>query len=100
MPTLPGTTVLLYTDRLVERREASIDDGLHWLVQAAQELAGLPLEQLCDRLLAQVGDVEDDVALLAVRAHPEDQPRPPEAGPTRVPSSFQGRHPHAGAQGN
>ena len=83
---LPGTTVLLYTDGLIERRDASIDDGLHWLVHAVQDLAGLPLEQLCDRLLSQVGDVGDDVALLAVRAHPEDQPRPREAGPTHVPS--------------
>ena len=81
----PGATVLLYTDGLVERRGASLDDGLQWLEQACGELAGLPLEEFCDQLLTAVGDVEDDVALLAVRAHPEDRPRPAVAGPTRVP---------------
>jgi hypothetical protein len=28
---------------------------------------------------------EDDVALVAVRLHPQDRPRPPEAGPNRIP---------------
>ena len=64
----PGSTLLLYTDGLIERRDASIDDGLHWLAGTCQQLADLPLEQFCDRLLAAVGDVDDDVALLAVRA--------------------------------
>ena len=43
---------------------------------------------LCDRLLEEMlGDgVEDDVAVLAVRAHPVDQPRPAEAGPEWVPA--------------
>ena len=27
----------------------------------------------------------DDVALIAVRLHPQDRPRPPRAGPDRVP---------------
>jgi hypothetical protein len=27
----------------------------------------------------------DDVAIVAVRAHPEDRPRPPEADPDRLP---------------
>jgi hypothetical protein len=30
-------------------------------------------------------DAEDDVAILAVRLHPQDRPRPPEAGPQDVP---------------
>ncbi len=81
----PGATVLLYTDGLVERRRASIEDGLEWLRDTAEDLADLPLDELCDRLLAAVGDVEDDVALLAVRAHPEDRERPREAGLGHVP---------------
>ena len=32
---------------------------------------------------------EDDVALLAVRLHPQDRPRPPEAGPQRVPPGIE-----------
>jgi serine phosphatase RsbU (regulator of sigma subunit) len=67
----PGATVLFYTDGLVERRGASLDQGLAWLVDAVAPCAGLPLEELCDRLLGELaGAVEDDVALLALRAHP------------------------------
>ena len=49
--------------------------------------AGIPLDALCDRLLAEMlGDgVEDDVAVLAVRAHPVDVARPAEAGPELLP---------------
>jgi PAS domain S-box-containing protein len=76
-----GSTVLLYTDGLVERRGASLAQGLEWLRCTAEELAGGSLQQLCDGLLADLsGTLEDDVALLAVRAHPEDRPRPEEAG--------------------
>jgi serine phosphatase RsbU (regulator of sigma subunit) len=82
----PGATLLFYTDGLVERRGALLDEGTAWLVDAVEAWARLPLEELCDRLLAELaGSVEDDVALLAVRAHPEDRPRPPEAGPEDVP---------------
>jgi serine phosphatase RsbU (regulator of sigma subunit) len=82
----PGSTVVLYTDGLVERRDASIDQGLAWLVRTVAEAARLPLEEFCDRLLEELcGAVEDDVALLVVRAHPEDRPRPPEAGAVRIP---------------
>ena len=78
----PGSTLLLYTDGLVERRGALLQSGLDWLAATVEALAHLTVDELCDELLAQVGDqVEDDVALLAVRAYPEDRPRPPEAGP-------------------
>ena len=63
-----GCTVLLYTDGLVERRDASLDDGLDWLLRTAAPLGGLPLDELCDRLLAlTAADSEDDIALLALR---------------------------------
>ena len=88
----PGSTVLLYTDGLVERRGVGVDVGLAWLAQAAAELViapGSTLDDLCDGLLAQVGGhLDDDVALLALRAHPEDEPRPAEAGPVRVPEGL------------
>ena len=32
-------------------------------------------------------EADDDVALVAVRLHRQDQPRPPEAGPERVPAN-------------
>jgi PAS domain S-box-containing protein len=83
---LPGATVLLYTDGLVERRGAVLDEGTAWLVAAVSGWADLPLEDLCDRLLAEVaGVMDDDVALLALRTHPDDRPRPPEAGAARLP---------------
>jgi len=85
-PLEPGATVLFYTDGLVERRGALLDEGTAWLVEAVSAWAQLPLDELCDRLLAELaGSVEDDVALLAVRAHPQDRPRPPEAGPEDLP---------------
>jgi PAS domain S-box-containing protein len=87
----PGATVLLFTDGLVERRGASLDDGLEWLRTTAASLGDLPLDELCDALLEGVAErLEDDVALLAVRAHPEGRPRPPEAGPERLPHDSEG----------
>ncbi len=82
-----GATVLLYTDGLVERRGQGLDEGLALLRSTLAELADLPLDGLCDTLLARMlpDQAEDDVALVAVRLHRQDRPRPAEAGPTRVP---------------
>jgi PAS domain S-box-containing protein len=82
-----GATVLLFTDGLVERRDSDLDAGLVRLRQTLIDLAGLPLQDLLDELLERLvdGRPEDDVALVAVRLHRQDQPRPAEAGPQRVP---------------
>jgi GAF domain-containing protein/anti-sigma regulatory factor (Ser/Thr protein kinase) len=64
-----GSTIVLFTDGLVERRDRSITDGLERLRTAAAEAPGDP-ERLVDHVLdALVGeDVRgDDVAVLAVR---------------------------------
>jgi PAS domain S-box-containing protein len=84
-----GSTVLLYTDGLVERRDADLDAGLQRLRRHLAELSELPLQQLCDELIARLvdGKPEDDVALVAVRLHRQDRPRPVEAGPNRVPDA-------------
>ena len=64
----PGSTLLLYTDGLIERRDASLDDGLDWLARTAAGLAAGTPEDLCDGLLDLVADgAEDDVVLLALR---------------------------------
>jgi PAS domain S-box-containing protein len=86
-----GGTLLLYTDGLVERRDRDIDAGTAELVRVLGGLTDLPLQQLCDQLLERMylPDTEDDVALLAVRIHPQDEPRPPEAGPQRVPPGIE-----------
>ena len=64
----PGDTLLFYTDGLVERRTAPLDDGIRSLVELLGRIGREPLDHLCDRLLRELGDQEDDdVALLAVR---------------------------------
>lgn len=65
-----GTTLLLLTDGLVERRGSDLDAGLAALRAAVADLGTAPLEELCDAVLARLVPEagEDDVALLAVRA--------------------------------
>nr|WP_055510168.1 SpoIIE family protein phosphatase [Nonomuraea pusilla] len=65
----PGSTLLLYTDGLIESRRHPLDEGLARLRSYAASLADRPLSSLCDLLLAGVRpeDNDDDVALLAVR---------------------------------
>ena len=69
-----GTTVLLYTDGLVERRGEDIDVGLQRLVEVATALGAPPLEQWCDALLDGMTPSlqEDDLVLLAVRTPAPD----------------------------
>ncbi|MCW2682357.1 MAG: putative sensor protein [Blastococcus sp.] len=68
----PDATVVLYTDGLVERRGSTLDAGMARLVAAVHDVAGLPLDEVCDGLLARMldGRPEDDVALVAVRVPP------------------------------
>ncbi|GGS78759.1 SpoIIE family protein phosphatase [Streptomyces griseoviridis] len=66
-----GSTLLLYTDGLIERRDESLDRGLARLRRHAAELAREPLETFCDELLIGLGaDSADDIAVLAVRPAP------------------------------
>ncbi|MEU6602783.1 PP2C family protein-serine/threonine phosphatase [Streptomyces flaveolus] len=66
------STLLLYTDGLIERRGESLDAGLTRLRQHAAALAREPLPVLCDELLAGLlaERYPDDVALLALRLPP------------------------------
>ena len=69
----PGSSIVLYTDGLVERRGEVLDTGLERLVGAARELAHLGPADLVTALAeAALGDQApaDDVALLVVRAMP------------------------------
>ena len=61
----PGSTVLAYTDGLVERRGEDLSRGLARL-EAAFASAPADVEEVCDHLLRLYGDSEDDVALLVV----------------------------------
>jgi integral membrane sensor domain MASE1/anti-sigma regulatory factor (Ser/Thr protein kinase) len=64
------STLLLYTDGLVERRGISIDVGLRALQESVRSPAR-DLDATCDGVLDALldGSHEDDVALLAIRAH-------------------------------
>ncbi len=64
-----GSTVLLHTDGLVERRDRDLEAGTQELLGVLRENARLPLTALCDRVLRELflPDAEDDVALLGVR---------------------------------
>lgn len=71
--TLPArSTLLLYTDGLVERRRIFLDDGISRAASLVQDGLGLPLEELADQImsrLAPAGGYQDDVAVLLYR-HP------------------------------
>ncbi|MEV1062775.1 SpoIIE family protein phosphatase [Streptomyces sp. NPDC050263] len=67
-PLPPGSTLLLYTDGLVEIPGSDLDTGLGRLRRHALALAPAPLDTLCDQLLARMPPGStDDVALLALR---------------------------------
>ena len=65
----PGDTVVLYTDGLVERRDATLDGGLRRLEAALADLAGLPVDEFCDGLLERMlpPTPQDDVAVVVLR---------------------------------
>jgi CheY-like chemotaxis protein len=65
----PGGTLVLYTDGLIERRDADIDVGLAALATCAARVEG-SLDAFCQRLLvdlAGAGEQADDIAVVAVR---------------------------------
>ncbi|QNP62535.1 SpoIIE family protein phosphatase [Streptomyces genisteinicus] len=65
----PRSTLLLYTDGLVESPRHVLDLGLDRLSRHAAALAHRPLEVFCDTLLREVrpADNDDDVAMIALR---------------------------------
>ena len=66
-----GSTIVLYTDGLVEQRGVSIDAGLEALRRAARDPAD-PVE-LCDHLvdsMLSIHPAHDDIAVLALQALP------------------------------
>jgi serine phosphatase RsbU (regulator of sigma subunit) len=78
-----GSTVLLYTDGLIERRGRDLHEGLELLRETVAGLADRPLDELCDEVLARMlpREPQDDVAVVAVRLQPQDGPRPAAPGP-------------------
>ena len=71
VPFGPGSAAVLYTDGLVERRDADIDQGIEALEAAFAGATGGP-QVVCDRLQRALGitaEHDDDVALLVLQ-HP------------------------------
>jgi serine phosphatase RsbU (regulator of sigma subunit) len=85
-----NATIVLYTDGLVERRGQPLEDGLKKLHHTLTDLKSSDLDTLCDETLRRMrpSDSEDDVAIIAVRLHPQNRLRPPEAGPNRLPPNI------------
>jgi GAF domain-containing protein len=62
-----GSTLILYTDGLVEDREQLLDDGIARLSAVLRENAARSGDELCARLLEVAPRRSDDIALLLVR---------------------------------
>ncbi len=65
----PGSTAVLYTDGLVERRGEDIDEGVAALERALSGAQGTPAV-ICDRLMRALGvdaDHDDDVAVMVLQ---------------------------------
>lgn len=71
VPLCPGSSAVLYTDGLVERRDEDIDEGVAALERAFAGATGSP-QVMCDRLIRALGvtqEHDDDVAVLVLQ-HP------------------------------
>jgi serine phosphatase RsbU (regulator of sigma subunit) len=72
-PLPDGAAVLLYTDGLVETRDEPVTDGIGKL---RRNLTGVSADQLCLNAMTTMlagRDADDDIALLALRRHPEPE---------------------------
>jgi integral membrane sensor domain MASE1/anti-sigma regulatory factor (Ser/Thr protein kinase) len=67
----PGSTLVLFTDGLVDRRDLALEDGLDRLLRTANDLAdrNRDIEEICGSLILSLvpEDASDDVAVLAAR---------------------------------
>ncbi|MGR6918194.1 SpoIIE family protein phosphatase [[Actinomadura] parvosata] len=67
-PLPPGSTLLLYTDGLVERPGEHLDEGLGRLLRLAESLAGEPVDRFCDTVVSGLPTSGlDDIAVMALR---------------------------------
>ncbi|MFE9688642.1 SpoIIE family protein phosphatase [Micromonospora sp. NPDC005806] len=80
-PLSPGSTLLLYTDGLIERRSETFEEGTARLHSCLADHAHLPLDELADTVIATVSGPanEDDIAVIALRL-PSHAPLPSDVG--------------------
>jgi serine phosphatase RsbU (regulator of sigma subunit) len=68
LPVPSGSTLLAYTDGLVERPGQDLDEGIHALCERVMRApADAGPGELCDAAVSGALDHRDDVALIAVR---------------------------------
>ncbi|MBC3840809.1 SpoIIE family protein phosphatase [Streptacidiphilus sp. 4-A2] len=69
------STLVLYTDGLIERRGQDIDEGMALLCKTLSG-PGRDLEEICDAVLAalETQDAEDDIAVIMARFRSVDPP--------------------------
>jgi PAS domain S-box-containing protein len=71
----PGSTLMLYTDGLVERRDVSLDDGIAHLGATVERAMNLSVDDVADAALSELAPpagYDDDIAIVVYR-----QPYPP-----------------------
>jgi PAS domain S-box-containing protein len=68
-PLPAGSTLVLYTDGLVERRAAGLDEGIARLAATVRDAGDAPADAVADAILRELGPAshEDDVALLVLK---------------------------------
>ena len=67
-----GSSLVLYTDGLIERRDASLDAGIERVTQAVSRLGDADAEATADAVVTAAGSSnEDDIAVLVLRVGPD-----------------------------
>lgn len=72
-----GSTLLLFTDGLIERRNSNLDNGIERLLDILSKEGSRDPESLCDQLLTSLGrdSNDDDIALLVLQVYGHTVPR-------------------------
>ena len=82
-----GSTLLLYTDGLVERRDQSIDEQMNRVAEVVFDTADLPVEAVADEILTRLAPragYDDDVAIVVYRCPPRPLLIDADASPRRL----------------